>query len=713
MRYDYVLVIVLLSTGVMNVPAFSYDENIVHRNINENATQQSSTDSYLKKQPRMPNGIDEIVNKAKIRQWLSSGGKTEDNSVRPLNHFHDPLKEWGDAGMTVSHSSLVWAQLQDPVFDPYGTEKNNYTWLQARTYYYQAITTGSEEFFADTFLSLGMVMHLLADASVPAHVRTDPHLVGGDPYEGWAETGYSVWAKSNSGKLDFSGIPVDMSIFDNADLSDPIAPVPISALWDQNRYEMPEPDSRVTKDIDPVLSEIGLAEYANANFFSKDTIFKDYPHPTYTDTDFFNIDWFHPEMVDAEDGQLDSKIYIHGDAGGSEPVRLAAVGYIGYNCMKAGYNKFGAVILDDKVHEDYASRLIPRAVGYSTALLDYFFRGDLEISAPDAYVYSIVDGSTTSTYVDGQGVSHDDYVFTKIKAKVRNNSILRTDGSGNSVYDEAGPGELVAVAKYKRIIDYQPDLSSGAPSKDARENHFSYSVSLPKSVAALSSSTPQEFVFDFSQHPIPAGITDLYLQVVFKGTLGREQEIAVAVGMKDLNEPQHLTFWNDTDYFLLNGVPEKAEDIRRNLDAYLYGFIFPFAFTESVGFSGSEPVGDILPVFTLRDLPPARYGKLIVITDNPNGYYLSDHIEATWWYEQLGTSVTIVNDTFVYFFDSTVCQEGIDGSWSPTPVYQVRGVSQHMRTYFMNFYPYFVYINSLPAPPENALGPYLSEIYFP
>ena len=39
-----------------------------------------------------------------------------------------------------------------------------------------------------------------------------------------------------------------------------------------------------------------------------------------------------------------------------------------------------ACTLDDKCFEDYASKLIPRAVGYSAALLDYFFRGEMQVS---------------------------------------------------------------------------------------------------------------------------------------------------------------------------------------------------------------------------------------------------------------------------------------------------------------------------------------------
>lgn len=35
-------------------------------------------------------------------------------------------------------------------------------------------------------------------------------------------------------------------------------------------------------------------------------------------------------------------------------------------------------VLDSRVYEDYAALLLPRAIGYSAGLLDYFFRGRTE-----------------------------------------------------------------------------------------------------------------------------------------------------------------------------------------------------------------------------------------------------------------------------------------------------------------------------------------------
>jgi hypothetical protein len=111
------------------------------------------------------------------------------------------------------------------------------------------------------------------------------------------------------------------------------------------------------------------------------------------------------------------------------------------------------------------------------------------------------------------------------------------------------------------VPNYAPDLSTYPPDGAIMTGlTYSYSVSASQPVSSLSSSIPAEFNFDFIGSPIPAGITDLTLQVVFKGTLGNEIDTAVAVGMKDLMEPTHLSFWNLTDMFSL-AIDENGYDL--------------------------------------------------------------------------------------------------------------------------------------------------------
>jgi hypothetical protein len=116
------------------------------------------------------------------------------------------------------------------------------------------------------------------------------------------------------------------------------------------------------------------------------------------------------------------------------------------------------VHLDDECFKEYASHLIPRAVGYNAALLDYFFRGSLEITPPDRYLYGIADPATKA--------------FSKIQLKLRN----------TTPDEEMGAGALTAVMKYRLPLNPDFDPVATAPlDTDYVDyddpDHYAYSVS--------------------------------------------------------------------------------------------------------------------------------------------------------------------------------------------------------------------------------------------
>lgn len=125
---------------------------------------------------------------------------------------------------------------------------------------------------------------------------------------------------------------------------------------------------------------IGIAEYANANFFSHDTVFGDTKEPTHQHFSPFPRNGDVEAFVDASNKR---KYWRKRGVAGvitDEPQRLAVVSrrtvwqdMTGLTLPKSGG-------LDGKVHEEYVEHLLPRAVGYSAALLDYFFRGSLTVS---------------------------------------------------------------------------------------------------------------------------------------------------------------------------------------------------------------------------------------------------------------------------------------------------------------------------------------------
>jgi hypothetical protein len=603
-------VVLLLSSNV-----FAYDNVIVHQNINENAALNASnfisSMRALGFKGNTPKEIVEInvVDKKKIKDWIREGGKQEDVPVeRTLRHFHDPLKAWNSAGFKGEGlSSLLWAQDQSNFRGSYG---GDWSWKKAREFYYSALISTSgqqrEQGFANAFRALGQVMHLMSDASVPAHVRNDAHVfpnefagleVGSQwqTYESWAKRQMTANA---TGKLNFTGVSPAAGIFAFAK-NTIAAPVPISALWDTDAYT--GADIRTATGFD-----IGLAEYTNANFFSEDTIFRDYPHPTYADTNYLDA-INHPERVDAEDGKFDNRVYIRKTVGDAD-TRLVSFGYISYDCIKKGKYDFSPFVLDDNVYNDYAALLIPRAVGYSAALLNYFFRGDMKLdyNAASGFVirnnsdermegdfgiyYDTADGSRWPVWAGrgwvgpkGDWAGGIDFIppsdakvqgkYTLVfKGKMGNEDgavagyvfqrILELTPPEQLVYSMADPsqpvlgftsvkvkvknaspseamqnGTLQAVAKYKTDIE---------------DTEFIYSVSASKSISSLSASEATEFDFNFENDPIPLDVTDLSLQVIFKGKIGDENE-AVALGIKDISEPTPIDIFNNMDRICING----------------------------------------------------------------------------------------------------------------------------------------------------------------
>ncbi len=346
-------------------------------------------------------------------QWLQEGSRLEDNpDTRVLRHFHNPLASgWDDAGLTwngikLGQSSALWQQNRSQC-TARGAGKGSWSWPDAWQRYFEALTLPSEAArtiaFAKLFRSLGQVMHLVQDASVPAHTRNDQHfyktvlgadLPWPDDYERWVDNhlGSDVLAAAlEKPKRPSDGIfahpPVLISRTDH-----PGAPAAVKYLIDSGRYHGTNPE---------VLAGtlIGLAEYSNGNFFSDSTMFADQvsgssriPFPAVT-----SVDLGPAEPVPGTSGRLrryflkvrDGETEIEDGANLSRPYRLAVPTALRQflpdmlKNLKAG--------LDPAVLQDYARLLLPRAVGYSAALLDYFFRGQLkatlEVYKQDGQLY--------------------------------------------------------------------------------------------------------------------------------------------------------------------------------------------------------------------------------------------------------------------------------------------------------------------------------------
>lgn len=383
-------------TLVFSTNGFSWDNEVTHKDLSKFAAENSVLD--VSKGNYMKNlgynfGLSEKFtwgNKTQsVLLWLREGAFLEDagsnldvvaGKARFNNHFHNPLKLWEAAGlsdMQSGESSVLWAQDSNKQSTSVG---GDWSWQKTRLCYYNALTAQTDNdrqtFFACTFMGLGYQIHLIQDMSVPAHVRNDAHpedaflgknYLTGDYY-------FETWAKKNAGYI-------------NSSASTPVFPlvslaiayggyVPITQFIDTEQYYGENPSSS---------SGLGLSEYTNANFVSDDTIFTEdkginhkhyFPYPRYSTNSY--------EMYEVEHSLITKRIYLRKKGDGEGIEHFATAGplfkFLSFNPVL----QKSELKLDPAVYKDYASLLIPRAVGYSAGLLNYFFRGDIDIVPDDA-----------------------------------------------------------------------------------------------------------------------------------------------------------------------------------------------------------------------------------------------------------------------------------------------------------------------------------------
>ncbi|MBI2022985.1 lamin tail domain-containing protein [Candidatus Giovannonibacteria bacterium] len=187
------------------------------------------------------------------KEWVKIGSIIEDENIRPMNHFYDPVY---DRGLWGFPASKIWAEstFRQSLYDPsyaisgsslaavsmgYFDSRTDYSWQRAVHDY---VWTDKER----GFIALGNILHLVEDASVPDHTRNDPHppvLDFGSPYEYWTK----------------KFTPTEIEGLAKSLYGDSAQPLAFGTLQDYF-------DS--------------LSRYSNSNFFSKDTIlFTDYVKP--------------------------------------------------------------------------------------------------------------------------------------------------------------------------------------------------------------------------------------------------------------------------------------------------------------------------------------------------------------------------------------------------------------------------------------------------
>jgi len=449
----YQIIIIILIVYFTFGTALSFDNEYTHKELTAKAIDHSQIDNILKNNLGLLNGVHEYFQKRTIIDWLREGSFLEDEpGCRASNHFHNPLKSWTESGMSDQpwfvnwwcsggeyppgniKSNVHWATgYTEPA--PAGAKiesGNQWDWDYARENYFiyltgkdyngdlVAATQAEREFhFTLSLQALGQVLHLLQDMAVPAHVRNDfkSHL-------DWAGITINTIFRPTKWFRDRFEYYVQRHIREllTGSVGGNLDDVSLTKLWDTNAYNGANPGISTTS---PNL--IGLAEYTNINFASKNTIFAEskptndvyynpYPRKTSTDVqDYINRNKL-PETVTGEDNKPDTMFHIKKVGDGEIITNFATPVYLTRDLQNYDERVFyRSFEIDDECANDYAESLIPRAVGYSSALLKYFFRGELEVDAAvpviiDDYIWGIAfyikNMTSTEEALEEGGIFH-------------------------------------------------------------------------------------------------------------------------------------------------------------------------------------------------------------------------------------------------------------------------------------------------------------------
>ncbi len=478
-----------------------------------------------------------------LLEWVREGSHLEDdynswtlltNGSRFNNHFHKATSAfpWGNAGLSdgigSGMSAVLWAH-NGPAQD--NSIGKDHSWQMTRKNYLHALTATSENerqaSFALTFLDLGHQMHLLQDMAVPAHVRNDNH--GGETLfkrNYFHELYFENWAAKNIVTLGASNHP---NI--NLNVAHPLAPV--ARLFDLDAYNGTNPSASL---------QIGLSEYTSANFFSSDTIFAaELPpdHPRYapfprresTNLKTYIEGGLLPETFIAPDKQEELRFYI-AKTGDGEPIpHFVRPGYFARELMKGDellWEHTLTFYLDGLCHQDYSERLLPRAVGYSVSLLDYFFRGKMEVGG--------VEVRDQNRNITGMGIR---MVNTTPEETMQNGSFriaYRYSSGGSYVYglsNEISMGSLIM-----------------RPEVDHRFFSASFSPTIPKDAVSPEYTLVYFGELGFEKGAVVAQKIDLAWNEEWNGVELRSENPWTFAGIDHSVVPEH---WGRQVTYLDNG----------------------------------------------------------------------------------------------------------------------------------------------------------------
>jgi hypothetical protein len=390
--------------------------------------------------------LEDGCEEATDNELLCDANPDEPNGFNGLNHFYDPQTE---KGLTLplpilcrnAVASIDWATERNGQIGPRDDcgilplVGQKYSYMDALEYYRAMLTASNGNIRSQNvgllFQSLGSILHHLQDMAQPEHVRDDMHCpdakckaveyITGHYYNAHDPSGYEIYTKEPSvytgciePKLSSINYPAAV------EFSKPWL------YWDSN-------DGR------------GMAEFTSNHFVSPDTNFagtplNPEPHSTLhalPDPDITENNW-RVEEVDIQnmitascDGELAKRYYkLKGK------IKFFTQDIVDPYFSSVAYNNIRtstwSAFTDDLIRKDSLSIitipkfslnqfnyqslydvLLPRAVAFSSGLIDYFFRGRLDVTVGSSGNTITIQNISNQTMSGNFRLFYDDAVLTR------------------------------------------------------------------------------------------------------------------------------------------------------------------------------------------------------------------------------------------------------------------------------------------------------------
>jgi hypothetical protein len=645
------------------------------------------------------------ANKAKytLIDLIRLGACYEDNNefggYRSLAHFYDP--QTGVLSAPGGNQSPDWALSGN---GGSATGANHFSYQDARNYFHLALTSNTKALrdknWGLTFQSLGHVIHHLQDMASPQHVRGELHCDArlcqflGQYNPSAYEKGYGQrlafirnLAASATTPILF-GLPREfwstgptVSGYQNLDQG--------IAAYSSTHY--------VSSRTDFLTTAVG-AVVANTTRFGGHAL----PTPQPTPFEQVSFATLKPGVSLPAGVCADAtKCYIDFYGSTAKPnTRISSRSIFNQDLSGAGdRNTFTQ---NQFTYDAAASDLVPLATRYSAGLIDYFFRGEMEIKLPADGFYSVIDGG------DPASNCKDSCGFKKIKVIVKN-----TTAAINGVAQDFVGGTTTAIVKFSRNSCYMPDLS-GEVSTVLPYNADCFLVNgEPQEEQVVADALPAPFSLAVGEEkaltltfatPIPVNAWNVKLQFIYKGKVGLEED-SVAVHTHRISAPTPTRFLNDTDYLLINQKYYTRSEVEAN--QALLSVVSPF--TCAPGAPGSKIlVSTCFQPATFRANLQTADGNTTISTQNtlPAGQHV------LWLF--LGEINVPINHRVVYLNNGGYANRALDprksefneatGIADITPLRSIRGLqaTSHGRL------PHYASVDTTPPTLEelNSKPPY-------